>query len=67
MATVRQYFDNKIPVSPAGGVPPGGGFHPPRRSWHDAWPRFAKTLYLTLPNQLDRARDYRNRFIRAVQ
>lgn len=65
MATLRGYFDNKVPVAPGEGrpVPPGGRV----QSWQAAWTEFSKQLYTLTPQRLDKVRVTRNKFIRAVQ
>lgn len=56
---LRLYFDAKVPLTPKLG--------PPAPSWKPAWTNMTKQLFQTLPNQLDRARVNRNKFIRAVE
>lgn len=60
---VREYFDAKVPVAPGEGRPPA----PPMPSWRQGWTQLSRALFFTLPNQLDRTRVNRNRFIRAVR
>lgn len=62
---VRDYFDNKVPIAPRGS---GGPHHPGTpRSWQQAWNNLSKQMFVTLPNQLDRTRVNRNKFLRAVR
>jgi len=61
--TVRLYFDNRVPVAPGEGRLGG----PRVRTWQQGWNQLSRQVFVVLPSQLDRARDYRNRFIRAVQ
>lgn len=62
---LREYFDNKVPVRPKPGDPDFVG--PPAPNWRTSWNNLARQLYIVLPNQLDRARTFRNRFMRAVE
>lgn len=56
-------------VNPTLNRPEEGG-HPrptPPPDFYRAWDQLAQQVYGVLPNQLDRARSFRNRFIRAVR
>ena len=61
---IRDYFNRTNPVVYTGShdVP-----RPESRDIYKAWDRFARAAYVTLPAQLDRARGFRNRYLRAVQ
>jgi hypothetical protein len=61
---IRDYFDRTNPIvyDTSHDVP-----KPEARDIYRAWDRLARQLYVTLPNQLDRARSFRNRYIRAVR
>lgn len=62
---IRNYFDAKVSVTPAPFGPPAPAqFH---TSLPEAWKELSKQLFFVLPNQLDRARVNRNRFMAAVR
>lgn len=63
--SIRTYFDRKVPVAPGEGRPPA----PPqqRQTWQQAWNQLSRSVFVTLPNQLDRTRVNRNRFLKAVK
>lgn len=60
----REYWDRKVPME---GLPSTRRFEDPLTRLNRPWLRLQRALFVTLPNQLDRARFYRNRFIRAVR
>lgn len=62
--TIRQYFDNKVPVQPGEGRLGGGAV--PRRTWQQAWNNLSRQLFVTMPNALDRTKVNRNRYRNAV-
>lgn len=62
---VRDYFDAKVPVTPKPGDPNFIG--PVQRTWQQGWNNLSRQLFVTLPNQLDRARVNRNKFLNAVK
>lgn len=62
---MREYFDNKVPVQPGEGRLGGGA--QPTRTWQQAWNNLSRQAFVTLPNQLDRTRVNRNKFLKAVQ
>jgi hypothetical protein len=64
MATMRQYFDAKVPVAPGEGRPNIPGIQ--QKTWRQAWTELSKQLFVVMPNQLDRARVFRNRYDSAV-
>ena len=59
----RDYFDKKMPVRP--GDPTFVG--PPAPTWQNGWNNLSKQLFVVMPNQLDRCKHFRNRFLKAVQ
>lgn len=61
---IRDYFDAKVPVAPGEGRPNPGGQAP--LTWRQAWVRLSRSLFETMPRQLDRTKVNRNKFIRAV-
>jgi hypothetical protein len=63
--SLRNYFDRKVPVTPARSGPPAPSGAD--MGWRLAWTQFSKQAFVVLPNQLDRARVARNKFMRAVQ
>ena len=66
MATLRQYFDAKVPVAPGEGRQPA----PPQtegKTWRQGWTELSRQLFVVMPNQLDRARVFRNRYDSAVR
>lgn len=66
MPTLREYFDAKVPVAPGEGRPPAPS-GPPQRTWRQGWTELSKQLFVVMPNQLDRARVFRNRYDSAVR
>jgi len=61
---IRDYFDRTNPIRYVDPRPPRTP-HP--QDIYGAWDRLARQLYVTVPNQLDRARSFRNRYIQAVR
>ena len=62
---IRNYFDQKVPIAPGEGRLGGPGGAP--RTWQQAWNNLSRQSFVTMPNQLDRCRVNRNKFIKAVQ
>ncbi len=61
---ITDYFAQQVPLQPAEGRSPGGGYS--IVTIKAAWNKLARELFYTLPNQLDRARVWRNKFDNAV-
>ena len=62
---MRNYFDSRVPVEPPHSF--SGGPRPGRRTWQTAWNNLSKQLFVVMPNQLDRTRVNRNKFLKAVK
>jgi hypothetical protein len=62
---VRTYFDNLNPAIVAPGEGRLGG--PRQMDLFTAWNRLSKALFLTYPQQLDRCKVNRNKYVQTVR